>query len=324
MRLAALAFFVPALCLAQTQELPRLVVEPPQHDFGKLAPDTRATHRFTLSNTGNAPLVIGPVNASCGCTSTVVGKTTLAPGESTELEVTLSTVGLQGAVRRTVQILSNDPIDASQTVAIEAEVLADVTPSTTTVLFQDLRPGDRRKASVKLASGTSQTIVLGGVDLSPAPWLGVATREAGRDLFVDFDLLARRLPPGRLYGTDTVALHLTNPRPSVVNLSVRWELRAPVRATPERVAWAEAAGRELLQSVRLESRARKPFRILSARTSNPLLEVRGLAPGAAATQTVQLLFSAAAAPGIYDEKAFLTLDGPGHPEFVIRVAAALR
>lgn len=323
MRLAALALFVPALCLAQTQEVPRMALDSLHHDFGRLAPDTQAAHRFTITNAGNAPLVIGPVNPSCGCTSTVVGRQTLAPGESTELEVTFNTAGLKGVARRTVEVRSNDPIEASQTLSIEAEVLGDVLPSTETVLLQDLVPRDRRKVSVKLASATSQAIVVTGVDLSPAPWLGVATREAGKDLYVDFDLLARRLPPGKLYGTDTAALHLNNPRPSVVNLSVRWEVRAPVRATPERVAWAEPAGQELLQPVRLESRAHKPFRILSARTSSPLLQVRDLSPRAAASQTVQLLLSAAALPGVYDERAFLTLDTPGHPEFEIRVAASL-
>ena len=59
-------------------------------------------------------------------------------------------------------------------------------------------------------------------------------------------------------------------------------------------------------------------------TSNPLLTVTGIRPGAAVRQEVQVQFSSKATPGVYDERAFLTLDTPGHPELEIRVAASLR
>jgi hypothetical protein len=177
---------------------------------------------------------------------------------------------------------------------------------------------------VKLRTGTDQAIHLNDVDLSEAPWLGVATREDGKDLWVDFDLLASRLPSSKLFGDDTVSLHVYNPRASVVNLSVHWELRAPIIAKPERVAWFEPAGQDLSTAVQLKSRDHKPFRILSARTTNPLLQVLGISPKAAATQGVQLRLSPAAQPGTYDEKVILVLDTPGHPEFEIRVAVSLR
>ena len=54
-----------------------------------------------------------------------------------------------------------------------------------------------------------------------------------------------------------------------------------------------------------------------------MLQVLGISPRAGATQRVQLLLSSAARPGQYDEKAFLTLDTPGHPEFEVRVSASL-
>jgi hypothetical protein len=324
MRLASLLLVIPAICLAQAPVQSRLVLDATDHDFGTIAPGTIVTYRFKATNAGNAPLTLGRPTPSCGCTSSVVGKAVLAPGESTELEVSFNPEGESGPVHKSVRVNSDAAVDPIQTVTFEAVVLPDVQPSASTVQFRDLARSDRRQASVQLKTGTGQPIRLAGVDLSEAPWLGVATREDGKDLWVDFDLLAGSLPKDKLQGDDSVTLRVANPRDSEVKLCVHWELRAPVTATPARVAWSEPAGQDLRASVQLASRDHKPFRILSARTSNPLLMVSGLSPRAAVSQGVQLRLSPAAAPGTYEEKAFLTLDSPGHPEFEIRVAASLR
>jgi hypothetical protein len=324
MRMPLLALIVPALCLAQTPARPRMTLDALQHDFGKVPGASVVSHRFKVTNAGDAPLTISRLNPSCGCTSTVVGRETLAPGESTELEVTFNSAGALGPVLKSVQVVSDDPELPIRTLTFTADVLPEVKASPEEVRFEDLERGSRPQASVKVASGTGRPIQLGDVRLSEAPWLGVTTRMENKDLWVDFDLLASRLPQDKLSGTDTVTLQLANPNHSEVKLSVHWELRAPVTATPARVAWSEPAGQDLRASVQLASRDHKPFRILSARTSNPLLMVSGLSPRAAVSQGVQLRLSPAAAPGTYEEKAFLTLDSPGHPEFEIRVAASLR
>jgi Protein of unknown function (DUF1573) len=294
------------------------------HDFGPVGSNTQTSHRFKITNAGSAPLQITKVNTPCGCTSSVVGETTVAPGQSTELAVTFNSAGLKGLSRKTVEVISNDPANPSQIFSIQAEVAADITPEAADVLFQDLVPRDRRKQSVKFTTGTGRPIHVVDADLSEAPWLGVATRERDNNLWVDLDLLARRLPAASLSGTDTITLHVLNPLASTVKLSVHWERRAPVVATPVKVAWAEPAGQELSASVRLQSRDHKSFRILSARTTNPLLQVSGISPRASASQAIQLLLSPTAPPGGYEDKVILTLDTPGHPEFEIRVAASLR
>ena len=322
MRAVLLALSVPAICMAQAQ--PRMTLDSLHFDFGRIAPNAIVSHRFKVTNTGSAPLTISRMTAGCGCTTTLVGKETLAPGESTELEVAFNPAGNRGPVQKTVEVVSDDALEPNQTLTFQADVLPVVLPDPEVVRFEDLVRKDRRKASVKVVSGTGQPIHLSDVDLSKAPWLGVTTREVGQDLWVDYDLLASRLPAGKLSGTDTVTLHVLNPSPSALRLQVQWELRAPVIASPARVAWAEPAGRQLEAFLQLRSRDRKPFRVLAAHTSNPLLQVSGVSQGPAAVQTIQVRMLASATPGSYDEKAFLTLDTPGHPEFEIRVSAALR
>ena len=280
-------------------------------------------HRFPLVNEGDAPLEILKVDSACGCTTVVLGRKTLAPGERTDLEVAFASAGLRGPTSKTVVVSTNDPDQPQRRLTIQAYVQADILATTDEVRFLDLAPGDRRRASVKLSSGTGHPLVVTGVDLSTAPWLGVATREGGRDVFVDLDLHARRLPRERWEGTDTVLLHLENPNPTQVNLKVHWSRLAPVAAEPARIAWAEPAGGNLAATVTVRRRDRKPFRILAARASSPLLAVAE--PGSrAAAHRVRIALDGSAGPGTYDEKVTLELDTPDQRELEIRVNAVLR
>lgn len=322
MRLGLLAVVVPVLC--QAQGLPRLAFDSTYHDFGKLAPDTRAVHRFKVTNVGDGLLRSIRLFPTCGCTSALVGRNSLEPGESTEVEVTFNAAGFKGLVRKTVEVVTDAPAAPSTTLSFMADVQGPVSVASEDVYFQELTPKDRRKASVKLESATGQPMDVTDMELSEAPWLGVATRPAGRDVFVDLELLARALPKDKPSGTDTLTVHVSNPRASLVSLKVHWEKLLPVVATPARIAWAQGAGQELTASVLLTARDKKPFRILSARTTSPLIQVKGLAKGAVPAQRIQVVLSAEAHPGEHDEKAILTLDAPGHPELEIRVSASLR
>ena len=313
------AVWAPAHAPAQ----PRLIVEDAHHDFGTLAPGVAAVHRFQVRNDGAAPLHISQVRASCGCTSTVIGASVLAPGATTEIEVTFHTAGVVGHAQKTVEVMSDDPVSPSLLLTFEAEVSAAAVLVDDHVQFEDLTPDVRRQMSVRIQSSTRQPILVTQVDLSPAPWLGVSTHPQENDVWVDLDLQARSLPPGKLSGTDEVTLHVANPRPSTLHLSVRWAKRPPVTALPSQLAWAEAAGRSLGAKVALTQAEGKPFRVLSARTSSPLLQVSGLSSTAAARQTFRVTLSGDARPGQHTEKVFLVLDTPGHPEFEFRVSAAL-
>jgi hypothetical protein len=225
--------------------------------------------------------------------------------------------------QKSVEVISDDPTHPVQTLSFGAEVMQDIEPSVQEVRFEDLVLKDRRKASVKLTSETGQPMRVTSADLSVAPWLGVTTREEGLEVYVDLVLLARLLPPGKLTGVDTIALHLVNPNPTEFKLRVLWKRRDPVLVSPARVAWAEAAGQELRAALTLKNPEHRPFRILSTRTSNPLIRLSGIAPRGAVEQKLVVLLSKDAKPGEYDEKAYLTLDTPGHPELEIRVAASL-
>ena len=53
------------------------------HQFGKIKEDGGlAVHNFNFANTGNVPLIISAVNASCGCTTPEWSKEPVLPGKT--------------------------------------------------------------------------------------------------------------------------------------------------------------------------------------------------------------------------------------------------
>jgi len=73
------AFMVIALVAAAQ---PAITFTETTHDFGDVyVTDGRVSFVFEFTNTGNQPLVINNVNASCGCTKPDWTKSPIAPGE---------------------------------------------------------------------------------------------------------------------------------------------------------------------------------------------------------------------------------------------------
>lgn len=332
MRNPSLLLLIPALCLAQASAQtpapaapqPHMTFDAMHHDFGKVPADTKVTHRFKVTNTGKAFLNITRLNPSCGCTSTVLGKWSLAPGEQTEIEVTFNSAGFRGISRKSLQVVSDDPANPTQTLTFEADVVREIMASTQSIFFQDLVRTSPRKASVKLESGNGQPVRITEVKAAGAPWLAFATRQEGTSAWVDITLDGRKLPTDRVAGADAIAVHTSNSKAAMVPLTVQWEVRLAIQAEPARVAWVEAAGKELRSTVTLKQVDNKPFRILSARTTNPVLKVEGLGKPAATHQELQMVLSAGAKAGMYTEKVLLTTDDPDQPQLEIRVSASLR
>ena len=65
-----------------TDGLPKIKFVEESHDFGNIKEGTQATYEFKFTNTGNAPLILESVQASCGCTTPEWSKDPIAAGQS--------------------------------------------------------------------------------------------------------------------------------------------------------------------------------------------------------------------------------------------------
>jgi hypothetical protein len=99
-----------------------ITVDPMSFDFGDMGQKETRTGIVTVTNEGAGLLTIKEVKAECGCTVPTLAKDSLAPGESTEIEVTFNSKKFHGTVIKAVNIISNDPLNPQVDVMITAVV----------------------------------------------------------------------------------------------------------------------------------------------------------------------------------------------------------
>lgn len=90
-----------------TDATPKIEFEKKTHDFGTFEEGTQATVTFTFKNTGNAPLVLNSVRASCGCTTPKWTKEPIAPGEEGTVTAIYNSKGRVGNFTKTITVTHN-------------------------------------------------------------------------------------------------------------------------------------------------------------------------------------------------------------------------
>lgn len=80
--------------------------EKPTHDFGTVTAGETVTYKYKFTNTGNEPLIISNVKASCGCTTPSYTKEPVSPGETGYIDVQYRASG-NGNVTKNVTITAN-------------------------------------------------------------------------------------------------------------------------------------------------------------------------------------------------------------------------
>jgi len=80
------------------------------YDFGTLTEGDTVEHIFKFTNTGEFPLIINNITASCGCTTPEWPREPVAPGQSSSIRVRFNSRGKSGEQNKTVTIFANtDP-----------------------------------------------------------------------------------------------------------------------------------------------------------------------------------------------------------------------
>jgi hypothetical protein len=110
---------------ATSMSSPRIAVEPPSVDFGKLLPEKAVSRTFSIRNFGKQDLVIENISTSCGCTVTEPpAEKVLKPGQGAPFRVTLTTNPAPGQMEKSVIVRSNDPVRPLLEIKLKATVVA--------------------------------------------------------------------------------------------------------------------------------------------------------------------------------------------------------
>jgi len=78
------------------------------HEFGEIKEaDGKVSHSFEIKNTGDQPLVITRVIASCGCTTPEWTKEPIAAGKTGKIQVSFDPANRPGPFTKTMSVYSN-------------------------------------------------------------------------------------------------------------------------------------------------------------------------------------------------------------------------
>ncbi len=141
------------------------------HNFGTFKEEAgNQTVDFIFTNTGNSPLYITNVRASCGCTATEYTKEPVAPGTKGFVKVTYNPNNRPGTFNKSVTVTSNTENNTTL-LRIEGEVtprdkgIEDFYPR----VFDDLRLKTTHLAFANVYNNTSKTDTIGIVNMSSEP-----------------------------------------------------------------------------------------------------------------------------------------------------------
>ncbi len=107
---------------AKTDTLPVIKFEKTEHDFGKIKEGTLATYTFVFYNTGNSPLVLQNVQASCGCTTPEWTRDPIMPGQKGTIKAAYNSYNRPVVFNKTILVKSNGGADVVLTIKGEALV----------------------------------------------------------------------------------------------------------------------------------------------------------------------------------------------------------
>jgi hypothetical protein len=89
----------------QAQGIMNLPLE--TYDFGTIEEGTIATYEFEFTNTGDQPIEISSVKASCGCTAPDWSKTAIFPNKKGKIKASFDSNGRPGPFMKSLTVISN-------------------------------------------------------------------------------------------------------------------------------------------------------------------------------------------------------------------------
>jgi len=90
-------------------------------DYGSVKSGSDGHRMFTVKNTGDKPLIISKVQASCGCTTPEWSQDPIMPGKTAQIKVGYNT-SLVGPFAKNIEVYSNDPKVGRETIMIKGTV----------------------------------------------------------------------------------------------------------------------------------------------------------------------------------------------------------
>jgi hypothetical protein len=116
-----------------TNSGPAIEFDKEVHDYGNIEQHANGVCEFTVTNTGNEPLIISQAKGSCGCTVPSYAKEPIMPGATSVVKVKYDTNRV-GPINKSVTITSNAVNAPTKVIRIKGNVNASDTGATSPMM----------------------------------------------------------------------------------------------------------------------------------------------------------------------------------------------
>jgi hypothetical protein len=144
------AFIAALLPRAAQAQGPSIAFDEVSKDVKTVTDGETIQQIFRFTNKGDATLEILGINPSCGCTSTLLSASKIAPGKSGQLEVKIATKDMTALstalaetvnISKTVTVTTNDPKQPQVILTITAVVAPEIVLSEPQIYFGSVAAG---------------------------------------------------------------------------------------------------------------------------------------------------------------------------------------
>ena len=92
---------------AQNKPMTNLALSEDRFDFGKIKKGETVQHVYTVTNTGENPLIISSVKPACGCTAPDYTKEPILPGKTGQITLMFDSTNFDGIVNKQAEVYAN-------------------------------------------------------------------------------------------------------------------------------------------------------------------------------------------------------------------------
>lgn len=133
----------------------------PSVNFGKVMPTEARRHVFVVTNVGTEMLVISNVAPGCGCTTAGEWDKEIPPGKTGRIPIEFNPANFSGAVTKSIVVSSNDAVQSTQVLEIQATVWRpfEVSPAHVSFLPVEGEPREETKI-VRIVNNLDQPATL--------------------------------------------------------------------------------------------------------------------------------------------------------------------
>ncbi len=263
-------------------------------DFGTTPRGPVLVHYFPVRNTGTHTVTLGQPRVSCGCVSaSIVGKTTLAPGESTTVLAQMDTRRIpQANVLKSVIVYVAFLTPYAEEVQLRVLAIArdDLVMSPDTIAIGTLRKGQGGKSTTRVTFHSDANWKITEASSTGAYVKALATQVSRKGNEVSYDITAT-LDPECPVGNWTADIWVKTTTPGVekLRIPVTVNVVAPIVVNPEAVKFGDVKiGEKSEQKVILQGS--QPFKVTAIKGAEGDLEVVQVAEGARPVHILKLSF----------------------------------